>query len=123
MAGRGLESPDKKFCRELIRENIPMETRVDLDGVYKPSEDVVARDLHGEFVMIPVTSGIGEPDDEIFSLNNFGKAIWDKLDGKRSLKELASTLSSEFEGPQAEIEGDCLGLIEELLMRKIIVRI
>ena len=88
MAGRRLESPDKKFCWELIQEHMPMETKVDLNSVYAISEDLVARDIHGEIVIIPITSGMGETDDDIFSLNEFGRAIWDKLDGKRKLKEV-----------------------------------
>jgi len=100
-----------------------METIVDLNGVYALAEDLVARDIHGEFIIIPITSGIGESDEEIFSLNEFGKAIWDKLDGKRTLKEVARALSSEFEGAKPEIERDCLGLIEELLKRKMVVKL
>jgi len=97
-----------------------MKAKVDLNRIYTPSEDVVARDLHGEFIIIPIASGIGDTDDEIFSLNKFGRAIWDKLDGKTTLKEIVNTLTSQFEGTVTEIENDVLGLTEELLKRKII---
>jgi hypothetical protein len=100
-----------------------METKIDLNSVYTPSEDVVARDVHGEFIIIPITTGIGESNDEIFSLNKFGKVIWDKLDGKRSLRDVASALALEFAGSAAEIESDVLGLTEELLKRKMIVKL
>lgn len=98
-----------------------MELNKNLNCIYKPSEDVVAREVQGEFIVIPITSGIAESDDEIFSLNESGRAIWDKLDGKRSLKEIADILESEFEGSVEEIERDCLGLSEELLKRKMII--
>ena len=100
-----------------------MSKNISLTTKYAPSEDVVARDVHGEFIIIPITSGIGDADDEIFSLNNFGKAIWDKLDGKRSLKEVIGALASEFDAPVEEIEKDVLGLVEELLKRKMLVDI
>lgn len=100
-----------------------MEANVSLNKIYKPSEDVVARDVHGEFVIIPITSGIEDSDDAIFSLNKFGKAIWDKLDGKRSLKDVTEVLALQFEGSATEIKSDVLGLIEELLKRKMIVKI
>jgi len=100
-----------------------METKIDLDRVYAPSEDVVARDVHGEFIIIPVTSGIGASEEEIFSLNKFGKAIWDKLDGKRSLRDVTEILALEFESSKADIENDILGLSEELLKRKMIVKL
>lgn len=98
-----------------------MEAKASLDKVYKPSEDVVARDVQGEFVIIPITSGIGDLEDEIFSLNETGRAIWDKLDGKKSLKNIAAELSEEFEAPLEEIERDCMGLVEELLKRRIVI--
>ena len=100
-----------------------MKSSIKLNGIYKPSENVVAREVQEEFVIIPITSGIGNLEDEIFSLNKFGKAIWDKLDGKRSLKDLAEMLALQFKGPTTEIEKDVLGLSEELLKRKIIVKL
>lgn len=100
-----------------------MKVKVDLNSVYVPSADVVARDVCGEFVIIPITSGISDPDEEIFSLNKFGKTIWDKLDGKRSLKDVAHALALQFEATATEIKNDVLGLIEELLKRKMIVKL
>ena len=100
-----------------------MKTQVDLNSKYLTSEDVVARDVLGEFIIIPIASGIGDLDDEIFSLNKFGRAIWEKLDGKADLKGVASVLASRFEGPATKIERDVLGLTEELLKRKMIVKV
>ena len=99
-----------------------MDVTVDLNAVYAPAEDdVVARDLHGEFVIIPITSGVGDLEDEIFSLNETGKAIWEKLDGEKSLENVVNELSSEFEGPVDEIRKDVAGIMEELLKRKIVI--
>jgi len=99
-----------------------METTIDLKTVYVPAEDdVVARELHGEFIIIPITSGVGDVEDEIFSLNETGKAIWERMDGKRNLDEVVKSLTSDFEGPEEEIRKDVIGIIEELLRRKIII--
>ncbi|TAM38440.1 PqqD family protein [bacterium] len=98
-----------------------MEPKVSLKAIYAPSEDVVAREVQGEFIIIPITSGGG--DDAIFTLNEFGRAIWDKLDRKKNLKEVANCLSSEFDAPGGEIEEDVSGLVKELLKKKILVKI
>jgi len=100
-----------------------MEPKARLEKVYAPSEDVVAREVQGEFIIVPITSGIGDLEDEIFSLNETGHAIWHRLDGKRSLKDLAGDLGAEFEAPEIEIEKDVLGLAEELLKRKMLVEV
>lgn len=98
-----------------------MDTKVNLDSIYKPSEDVVARDIQGELIIVPITSGIGDLEDEIFTLNETGRAIWDKLDGKRSLKDIAEELSAGFESTAGEIEKDVLGLAQELLKRRMLI--
>ena len=98
-----------------------MESKVNLESIYMPSQDVVAREIQGEFIIIPIASGIGDLGDEIFTLNGTGRAIWNKLDGKRSLKEVAEQLNSEFEGSIEEIEKDINGLTVELLKRRMIV--
>lgn len=100
-----------------------MESTANLNTIYKPSEDVVAREVQGEFIIIPITSGVGDLEDEIFSLNETGRAIWNKLDGKKNLKETTKELSSEFEGTIEEIEKDVLGITEELLRRKMLVEV
>lgn len=100
-----------------------METKINLDSIYAPSKDVVARDIHGEFIIIPITSGVGNLEDEIFSLNETGRAIWGKLDGKRSLREAARDLGEEFTAPPGEIEKDVLGIMEELLKRRMLVEV
>lgn len=98
-----------------------MNIKVDLNSVYKSSEDVVVRDIQGELIIVPITSGVGDLEDEIFTLNETGRAVWDRLDGKKSLKEIAKELSQDFEGEPEEIEKDVLGITEELLKRRMLV--
>lgn len=100
-----------------------MEARISLDGVYRPSEDVVARTIEGELIIVPLVSGIGDLEDELYTMNETGKAIWDRLDGKKRLNEVLAELSFEFEAPAGEIEKDLIGLVEELLRRKILVAV
>lgn len=88
-----------------------------------PSEEIVVREIEGELIIVPLTSGIGDMEDELFSLNSTGIAIWELLDGKRSLREIAKELGSEYEADPNEIEEDVIGLATELLKRKIIVAV
>ena len=99
-----------------------MKETVNLKHIYKLSEHVVAREVCEEFIIIPISSGVGDLEDEIFTLNETGRAIWDKLDGKRSLKDAAKELSSEFKGKLDVVEKDILGIVEELLKRKMLVK-
>jgi len=98
-----------------------METKMDLNASYAPSKDIVARDIEDELIIVPLISGIGDLEDELFTLNETGRVIWDKLDGQKSLKDIVKELSAEFESPEGEIEKDVVGLVEELLKRKMVV--
>jgi len=96
-------------------------TEISLKKVYQPSEDVVAREIEGEIIIIPLAAGIGDMEDELYTLNETGKMIWDRLDGRSSLAAIAAALADEYDAPLDEIERDVLGLIEELARRKIVV--
>lgn len=93
------------------------------DAVYAVSEDVVAREIEGEIIIVPLVAGIGDLEDELFTLNETGKAIWDKLDGRRSLNQVIQELSAEYQAAPGELEADVLGLVSELARRRMLVAV
>jgi len=97
-----------------------MEAQIILETICTPSEDVVAREIEGEVVIVPLVAGIGDADDELYTLNETGQAIWQKLDGQRTLKDVAASLVSEYNTPLADIENDVLGFASELTRRGIL---
>ena len=100
-----------------------MESNVRLDAAYTSSEDVVAREIEDELIIVPLVAGIGDMEDEIFTVNETGRAIWDRLDGKKSLRNVAAELSAEFGASSGEIAEDVMGFVRELLKRGIVVEV
>lgn len=98
-----------------------MEQTITLNSICIPSEDIVAREIESELIIIPLTAGIGDMEDELYSLNETGRIIWNKLDGVRTLAQIAGELSDQYDAPAADIETDVLGLIGELSRRKIVL--
>lgn len=94
---------------------------VTLATICLPSDNIVARNIEGNIVIIPLAAGIGDAEDELYTLNETGQAIWQKLDGQRTLKDVAASLVDEFEAPLSELENDVLGLAGELTRRGILV--
>ncbi|MBM4329145.1 MAG: PqqD family protein [Deltaproteobacteria bacterium] len=94
---------------------------VSLEKIYAPSDDIVAREIEGEIIIVPLTAGIGNIDDELFTLNETGRAVWKLLDGKKSLRQVTEELSEAYEG--AEIDQDVLGFVSELAKRRILVEV
>jgi hypothetical protein len=98
-----------------------VDSDIKLNQVYVPSDDIVARDIEGELIIVPLVAGIGDMEDELFALNDTGKDIWRKLDGKTTLAEVAKTLAAEYSARPDEIESDVAGLVGELVRRKMLV--
>ena len=94
---------------------------VDLDARYAPSNDTVARVIEGELIIVPLVAGIGDLDDELFSVNGSGKVIWDELDGKKSLGQIVQVLADRYSSPREEIETDVMCFVGELIRKKMIV--
>jgi hypothetical protein len=98
-----------------------MEAQVMRDAVYAPSEDVVVREIEDKIIIVPLVSGGAAGDGEVFTLNSTGRAILQQLDGRRTLKEVATSLAREFAVPPADLENDVLKFANVLEQRGIIV--
>jgi Coenzyme PQQ synthesis protein D (PqqD) len=97
-----------------------MDVTPQLDTAYRPSDDVVAREIEGQLIIVPIAAGVGDMEDELYSLNDPGRAIWARLDGTRSLQQIVDELSAEYEAAPGEIERDVTGLVAELLQRRML---
>ena len=100
-----------------------MKEQVYLDAAYAPSQDIVAREIVGELVIVPLTAEVGDLEDALYSLNETGRAIWDRLDGVKSLREVAAELTQAYDASGQQIERDVVGLVGELLARSMLVEV
>jgi hypothetical protein len=90
------------------------------ETICAPSPDIVAREIEGEIIIVPLVAGVGDADDDLYTLNETGHVIWHLLDGNRSLGEIARLLGNQFDAPLEELEADVLGFADELLHRRIL---
>jgi len=91
------------------------------DDVCRRSEDVVSREISGELIIVPLVAGIGDMDEELFTLNETGRAVWRRLDGERTLGEVAAELAAVYEAGEDEVRADVVGLVGELVQRRMVV--
>ncbi|MBU4267946.1 MAG: PqqD family protein [Acidobacteria bacterium] len=82
----------------------------------------MAREIEGELILIPIAAGVGDIEESLFTLNETGRAIWGLLDGRRSLGEITSQMTAEYNDSDGQIKEDVLGLVSELAARSMIVR-
>lgn len=97
-----------------------MVNAVDVNAIYKRSEDIISKDIEGESILVPLIAGVGNLNDEMFQLNSTGSVIWEMLDGKKSLVRIIEQLSKRYDSSYEAIEKDVIRLIETLLQRNFV---
>ncbi len=100
-----------------------MGLEADKKAIYKKSDNVIARNIEDELILVPVMSNVADVSDALFSLNSTGIEIWNRLDGHTNLNDMVQELCRNFDGPEDEILKDVLGMIRELLSHGIIVKV
>jgi hypothetical protein len=98
-----------------------LKTPVTLAAVCSPAAEVVAREIEGAVLIIPLVDGIVAVDGELFTLNQTGKAIWQSLDGQRTLGEVAALLADQFAAPLDAIENEVIRFVEELKLKRLVM--
>lgn len=98
--------------REILPENI-----------YSVSSDLISREIEDTLVIVPLDSGIGKLDEDIYALNGTGKAVWDLIDGENSLETIMQKLAEKYHSDPETIKEDVIELIADLLDKGIIFEI
>ena len=83
----------------------------------------VPRKLTANFVETRVDDEILIVDldgGELLSLEDTGRAVWDLIDGQRSLAAIAEALAREYNAPRDRLEQDVAGLLRELEAAKLV---
>ena len=94
---------------------------IDLNTCYRASDDIIARKIEGELVIVPLKSGVGNLDSEMYALKTTGIAVWNMLDGHLTLELIIERLAAEYNAPYDEIKSDVTALMKELLKKGLVV--
>ena len=95
-------------------------SRPRLEDAYAPSTRVVGRRIGDEFVLVPL-AGRGADIDSILNLNRVGAFIWERLDGRRTGREVVDALVERFEVDRPRAEEDYLDFVSRLRGLKAVV--
>jgi coenzyme PQQ biosynthesis protein PqqD len=93
------------------------------DSVLLPSNDLIAKEVDEEFIIVVIKAGVSNIEDDLFSLNDTGEAIWNLLDGKRTVSEVIEILKSEYQATDNTIEQDVFHMLDQLLQKNILIEI
>ena len=73
---------------------------------------IVARAIAGETILVPVSKRA--QDMGLFTLNEVGSFVWERLDGERPLARIADELTEAFEVDAARAREDLLDFGRQL---------
>lgn len=93
----------------------------DLTSIFNHDPSMVARNIAGEVILVPIRSNVGDLDS-IYTLNETAAFVWEHLDGARSLAEIVEALTAEYDVDAGQAEQDVLELIAQLEAVQAIVR-
>lgn len=68
----------------------------------------------GEHILVPLASR-GADIDSIFNLNATGTFIWEKIDGVRTSRQIATLVAAEFDVSAEQAARDCEDFLAQLL--------
>lgn len=92
------------------------------NSIVRCKENIIFRKIEDECVLLPVSSS-AEEAKYIFNLNEIGGSIWEKIDGKKTVKDILRELYNKYEGDRETIKREAAeflldlkesGLIDEL---------
>jgi len=96
-----------------------MGSMVSLKQIPVHSASVVTRKTGEEYVLVPVTGNIADMDS-IYTLNGTGAFIWEQIDGKSSLEEIADKLTEEYDTDRDTAGKDVLAFIENMIRIRVV---
>lgn len=99
-----------------------MANSLDIKSYYAVSNDVIAKKIEDEYVLVPLVAGVGDLDSEIYSLNRTGSILWEKLDGEKNLEEIILILSQKFNISKDEIIQDVIEIVLELIKKGFVIK-
>jgi len=92
---------------------------MNLAGKYLRKENVVKREIAGEFFLIPVC-GTPVDMDNVFILNPLADLIWQRLDGEHSLEAIVAEIVEEFDVTAGQAGADAAEFVGRLLANNLV---
>jgi hypothetical protein len=84
-----------------------------LSEIHQKKSRFAVRNVGNELILVPLKNNIADMK-EIFTLNEVGSFIWEKIDGKNSEDDIASAITVEFDIDHQTAKKDLAEFLEKL---------
>lgn len=93
--------------------------KVALASIPKKNDSIIFRKIGDEYILVPMLKSAAEVE-HIFNLNQVGAAVWEKIDGVRSVGEIVAELTDEYDVGSGQIEAEVIEFLNDIAAAKII---
>ena len=83
------------------------------EQLFKRNPDFIFRKIVDEMVLVPIHLNVADMES-IYTLNEVGASIWERLEAPASLEQLSSALLSEYDSDLDTISQDLIAFLQEL---------
>jgi hypothetical protein len=91
-----------------------------LAATYRKNDDVVARQIAGETLLVPIRGELAGLQ-RVFALDGVGEYVWQQLDAGVTEETLVSQVVAQFDVDREEAEADIRQFVHELLAAGLVV--
>jgi methyltransferase-like protein len=84
-----------------------------LKSILSQSTSIVTRKTGNEYVLVPITNNIADMNS-VYTLNETGAFIWEQIDGKRSVEDIITLLTEEYDINKQKAESDVFNFIDDM---------
>lgn len=84
-----------------------------LKSILSQSASIVTRKTGNEYVLVPITNNIADMNS-VYTLNETGAFIWEQIDGKRSIGEIITAVTAEYDIDFRNAETDVFSFVENM---------
>lgn len=86
---------------------------------YAQNREVVARQIEGETIIVPIRKGVGDMNS-VYTLNPVGTVLWHYMAESHSVPEMVERICTEFEVTPGQALGDVEEFVNSLLEENLI---
>jgi len=88
----------------------------------RKAEGFVSRAIGEDTIIVPIRGGVGDLE-AIFTLNPVGSTIWQLIDGRTSVDELATAVSRSYEIDASTAAADVAEFVALLVARGLVATV
>ena len=92
---------------------------ISVDVRFIRNQDVVARKIQGELIIVPIRRGVGDLNS-LYTLNAVGAVLWDFMTEGHTIGEMVGRVCDEFDVTAAQAQCDIEAFLDSLVQEQLV---